>query len=307
MREKAAVLGGIYGKRYTAKQKNRFISYLNQQLNRLGYETRLDVEKGETGRVCKNLYAGDLEKAKVIVTVSYDTPSRFFFPGYIYRPLNSKNTLHREMMYQALQSAAAVSLLVIYYIFIFQPSQATGNTGVIIPGILGLIILAAGTYRAAAGTANPYNFARNTTGIALLMEIMKKLGKRSRIAYAFLDQACCSKEGYIQLAQELGERKKSIRIVMLECVGAGEKLHFIAREQINVDQEGLQVHIAGEKDIQETVLNLFPQGVLLAGGEWEHGELIIRNTRTKRDSEFCEEKLDYTMIFLSQYLERLVR
>lgn len=307
MREKMAVLGGVYGKRYTARQKNRFINYLNQQLNRLGYETQLDIKRGGSGRVCKNFYVGDLEKAKIIVTVPYDTPSRFFFSGYIYRPLNSKRTLHSEMLYQALQSIAAVSLLTLFYIFIFQPCRNTGNRGMLIFGILGLAVLAVGTYKAAVGTANPYNFDRNTAGIAILVEIMKKLGKRKQIAYAFLDQACCSKEGYMQLARVLEKRIANVRLLMLDCVSAGEKLHFITGEQTRVEQEKLQIHLMGEKELEETMLGIFPQGVLLAGGEWDCGDLMVKNTRTKHDSELHEEKIEYTIAFLNQYLERLCR
>lgn len=299
MREKMAILGGVYGKRYTTGQKNRFVNYLAQQLQRLGYETRLDVKKGGTGRICKNLYAGDFKRARVIVTVPYDTPSSFFFPGYVYRPLDSRRTLHSEMLYQALQSTAAVCLLVLYYIFVFQRCLENGSTGSLILGILGLVLLAAGTYGMAVGRANPYNFDRNTGGIAILLEVMRGMGKRKEVAYAFLDQACCSREGYVQLAEELGKKAETIQVLMLECVSAGEKLHFITGNQRLEEPEGVVMHRMN--------LNLFPCEVLLAGGEWHNGELMIENTRTKRDSDLHEDKMEYTVAFLRRYLEKLCK
>ncbi|MCI8556162.1 MAG: hypothetical protein HFI19_00040 [Lachnospiraceae bacterium] len=299
MREKMVVLGGVYGKRYTARQKNRFINYLMQQLDRLGYETCLDVKRGGTGRICKNLYVGDLKRAGVVVTVPYDTPSHFLFPGYIYRPLDNKRTLHSEMLYQALQSAAAVCILILYYFFIFQRCLENGKTGSLVWGILGLVLLAVGTYRIAAGTANPYNFDRNTGGIAILLEVMRSMGKRKQIAYAFLDQACCSKEGYVQLLKELGKRAETTHVLILECVSAGERLHFITGNQEVEEQEGVEMHCGKP--------NLFPCEALLAGGDWCGGELCIRNTRTKRDSEMNESKMEDTVAFLRRYLEKLCR
>lgn len=299
MREKMAILGGVYGKRCTTRQKNRFINYLMQQLRRLGYEARLDVKKGGTGRVCKNLYVGDLEKARVVVTVPYDTPSRFLFPGYIYRPLDSKKTLQSEMLYQALQSAAAICLLIFYYFFVFQRCLEGERTGSLAWGILGLALLGVETYRMAAGTANPYNFDRNTGGIAILLEVISGMGKRKQIAYAFLDQACCSREGYAQLSMELGKRAEAIQVLMLDCVSAGEKLHFITGNQGLKNQEGVEVH-----DMKQ---NLFPWGALLAGGEWCDGELLIKHTRTKQDSDLHEDKMEYTVAFLRRYLEKLCR
>lgn len=74
--------GIILGKRFTKKQKQNFLRSAQKEFAEMGYDvdvTRsgLKIAMG-TKQEYLNLYAGDFEKAKVVIVTYYDTPAKSF-------------------------------------------------------------------------------------------------------------------------------------------------------------------------------------------------------------------------------------
>lgn len=75
MKESMAMIAGMFGRRYTFRQKTAFINYISKQTQEGGMKVFLD-ESGQGGRqLCRNVYIGDPKKSDVIIAVPYDNGS----------------------------------------------------------------------------------------------------------------------------------------------------------------------------------------------------------------------------------------
>ena len=79
MHEDSRFLLEHYMVRKSRKQKTAFLSWLTPVLEQAGYS--VTVQKG--GMRCRNLIAGDPERAKLVLTAHYDTCAVMPIPNFI--------------------------------------------------------------------------------------------------------------------------------------------------------------------------------------------------------------------------------
>ncbi len=311
MREQMLYLGGTYGKRLVEKRKARFLNFISKKISNLGYQVQLDSLNKSQKYKCNNLLIGDVKRADVIVTVPYDTASKVLIPGYRYYPLNRKKNMTVETVNTILQSLLAVTMLLFYYTLIFRKSINGFSTKSVL-AFIGMALVVYMAFKLATGITNKYNFNRNTASIVVLMSLIQSLDKRKRLAFVMTDRTSNSYDGYRQLAGYLGVKASEKEVIMLDCIGANDHLFFACRKTGIKRQKERVKRYSGDLHIQlkelsqeladETPLFFFPRGAYLFGGKEEKGDIVVTNTRSKKDSYVNFDKMKQSKEFLYGYL-----
>ena len=69
MKDFMAAVAGIFGKRYTVRQKVRFINYIQNREQKKGIQVQVKEGRGCGNRVCRNVYVGNMKGADTVIAV----------------------------------------------------------------------------------------------------------------------------------------------------------------------------------------------------------------------------------------------
>ena len=301
LKDRMVALAGIFGKRYSKKQKIRFLRYIQRSAQEKG--TKMYLDEGEaSGKSGCNVYLGPTQRAKTILAVPYDTPSRLWWPGLHYYPMDPGRNARQESLVMAFNFAFAAVLLASYWFAVFRRCfSAGGLTGGL--ALFGLLLMALLAVNLVLGSANAKNYSRNSASLALALEIFDGLQDGS-VAVALLDNACAGLGGYARLADYLGGRARQANVVILDCVMSGSELHG------HCTKERIEALAARNGDIQwheaasdgNAVLSLFPQGMVITGGSRIGDATVVKGTRSGRDDELNMERMERVLVTLRQMI-----
>ena len=301
LKDRMIAFAGIFGKRYSKKQKIRFLRYIQSSAQEKGVKMYLD--EGEvSGKSGCNVYLGPTQRAKTILAVPYDTPSRLWWPGFHYYPMDPGRNARQESLVMALNFALAAVLLAAYWFAVFRRCfSAGGLTGGL--ALFGLLLVALLAVNLVLGSANAKNYSRNSASLALALEIFDGLQDGS-VAVALLDNACAGLGGYARLAEYLGGRARQTNVVILDCVMSGSELHgHCTKERIEAlaaRNGDIQWHEAASEE--NAVLSLFPRGMVITGGSWIGDATVVKGTRSGRDDEINMERMERVLVTLRQMI-----
>ena len=301
LKDRMIAFAGIFGKRYSKKQKIRFLRYIQSSAQEKGVKMYLD-EGEASGKSGCNVYLGPTQRAKTILAVSYDTPSRLWWPGFHYYPMDPERNARQESLVMALNFALAAVLLAAYWFAVFRRCFSAGGP---IGGLalFGLLLVALLAVNLVLGSANAKNYSRNSASLALALEIFEGLQDGS-VAVALLDNACAGLDGYARLAEYLGGRARQTNVVILDCVMSGSELHgHCTKERIEAlaaRNGDIQWHEAASEG--NAVLSLFPRGMVITGGSWIGDATVVKGTRSGRDDEINMERMERVLVTLRQMI-----
>ena len=304
LKDRMIAFAGIFGKRYSKKQKIRFLRYIQSSAQEKGVKMYLD-EGEASGKSGCNVYLGPTQRAKTILAVPYDTPSRLWWPGFHYYPMDPERNARQESLVMALNFALAAVLLAAYWFAVFRRCFSAGGP---IGGLalFGLLLVALLAVNLVLGSANAKNYSRNSASLALALEIFDGLQDGS-VAVALLDNACAGLDGYARLAEYLGGRARQTNVVILDCVMSGSELHgHCTKERIEAlaaRNGDIQWHEAASEG--NAVLSLFPRGMVITGGSWIGDATVVKGTRSGRDDELNMERMERVLVTLRQMINAL--
>lgn len=301
LKDRMVALAGIFGKRYSKKQKIRFLRYVQRSAQEKGVKMYLD-EGEASGKSGCNVYLGPTQRAKTILAVPYDTPSRLWWPGFHYYPMDPGRNARQESLVMALNFALAAVLLAAYWFAVFRRCfSAGGLTGGL--ALFGLLLVALLAVNLVLGSANAKNYSRNSASLALALEIFDGLQDGS-VAVALLDNACAGLDGYARLVEYLGGRARQTNVVILDCVMSGSELHgHCTKERIEAlaaRNGDIQWHEAASEG--NAVLSLFPRGMVITGGSRIGDATVVKGTRSGRDDELNMERMERVLVTLRQMI-----
>lgn len=301
LKDRMVALAGIFGKRYSKKQKIRFLRYVQRSAQEKGVKMYLD-EGEASGKSGCNVYLGPTQRAKTILAVPYDTPSRLWWPGLHYYPMDPGRNARQESLVMALNFALAAVLLAAYWFAVFRRCFSVGGlTGGL--ALFGLLLMALLAVNLVLGSANAKNYSRNSASLALALEIFDGLQDGS-VAVALLDNACAGLGGYARLADYLGGRARQANVVIFDCVMSGSELHgHCTRERIEAlaaRNGDIQWHEASSEG--NAVLSLFPRGMVITGGSRIGDGTVVKGTRSGRDDELNMERMERVLVTLRQMI-----
>ena len=194
-----------YPVRRKAQEKENMRLYLTGQSRALGYEAKL-VNR----RRAMNVVVGDVEKAKVILTASYDTSLREVLPQFI--------APTRPATYFLYQALTPVLMLVLSFVVSFALTFAINRPTLTLPLFVALLVGMLLYLRFGPSETRTAN--DSTSGVAALLSAMEGLTPRHRstVAFAFLDANGGKelKKAYPSLNEKA--------VIHVDCIGCGDEI-----------------------------------------------------------------------------------
>lgn len=283
-----------YQIRNNKKQKTAFIEYVNTLCEKWGYAAR--VEKGTFG--ARNIVVGDPTRAKVVYTAHYDTCPVLPFPNFITPKCITVYLLYQIAIVLGFLVAAAViggALGFLLATLEFGADIAFWATEIVYFALL-LVLF--------AGPANKHTANDNTSGVTLLIDIMRELpaDERDSVAFVFFDLEEMGLFGSMSFARKHKAEMKDKLLLNFDCVSDGENMLFALRkgakpyrnaiETAFATKDGFCVDVADRGVFYPSDQMQFPCGVGVASlrsTKW--GLLYMNRIHTKRDVIYQEENI----------------
>ncbi|MGM0238738.1 hypothetical protein [Enterococcus sp. AZ103] len=211
----------MYATRRSEKSKKRFIGALVTDLSELGVEPKVIEFDQQKKGASRNIYVGDLKRAKKIICTYYDTPPNFFGDYVLFdRQAQSRKTIFFIVLTTIISIVLGLAGLALFMqnnLFAFDFSQLKTYVG--IAAIL-LFFLIFG--KVTKGLSSRKNLVRNTSTILMMLAMIEE-NKNADIAYAFIDEGSYGERGLEVLKEST---KKTIPIYFMDSVGAETPLYF---------------------------------------------------------------------------------
>ena len=285
-----------YQVRKTKAQKKAFASYLESLATAWGYS--FHREKGSLG--VTNLVVGDVSRAKVVYTAHYDTCPVLPFPNFI-TPKNFFIYLLYNILlvcgFLAVAFVAGVIGGVLSVLFPMFGALATLFSYVIYFGFVLLLL---------CGPANKHTANDNTSGVTLLVDLMREMPPelRDEVAFVFFDLEEMGLIGSSSFASAHKKEMKNRLLVNFDCVSDGEHMLFVLRkraknhrkaiEEAFAERDGFRVEVAEKGVFYPSDQARVPCGVGVAALRSTKGGLLYMNRiHTRRDVIYREENIEF--------------
>lgn len=209
-----------YQVRKTKKQKTAFIDLMKANF------PEISVQEGGFPK-CRNLIAGDVEKAKVILTAHYDTCAQLPVPNFI-TPKNFLFTALYSLLIVLPVALATylVNVLVGMYTADFTVHYAAS-----------LVIYLAFMLVLLAGPANKHTANDNTSGVIVLCELMQTLTaqQKEQVAFVFFDHEETGLLGSSLFHKQFKKIMDEKLLINFDCVSDGDHMMVSASKAARAD------------------------------------------------------------------------
>ncbi len=215
--------------RKTKQQKAAFRAWFMDWAKAQGYAVQEESAKGLFRST--NVIIGDPESAQVVFTAHYDTPPVMFMPNFI-TPCNVLTYLLYQFLMVPFLLLPGISLGE----FVGHALRILTDNGELSSRISGVVILI-GVYTTLGimmfGPANKNNVNDNTSGVAAVMELMKRIApeNRGKTAFILFDNEEKGLKGSGAYAKNHKNVKENGLIINMDCVGDGENILFFANRR----------------------------------------------------------------------------
>lgn len=288
--------GIALGRRYSQKQKQKFLIAIGQEFTQLGYSVKYanDEKKGSNHSI--DLFIGNLAEADTIICTHYDTGSHIIWPNYHYYPLYGEKTMKNYRNVTLIPAMISTVLVVglIYLVMYLLPF--TGNAKPIFLAVsvfLGLL----GISYLSTGFGNKYNLNKNTASILSILEVARNLSEEDRknIAFVLLDHGTGDNMGAQMIRQALPTTMDKRLFVYLDCIGRGENIVIGHKSNLAINAKRLKDNYKGEKNITLlecdakrltfTPTHFFTRAITVTCGNFdENKELFVDHINTGKDN-----------------------
>lgn len=204
--------------RRSSEEKERFRAWAVGFAKTAGWDARTETTSRGNHQ---NIVIGDPEHAGVVFTAHYDTPAASIFPNLL-MPRN-------PVLYFAYQFAIIALLIACSIGAAFLAQLLLGPSGVILT-FLGVYFALLCLMR--FGPSNKHNANDNTSGVAAVLETMRRMPEEARSRCAFIlfddeEKGCLGSKRYVK--DHLQQQFMRLT-VNLDCVGDGQDMLVISRD-----------------------------------------------------------------------------
>ena len=286
MRDRFTTFALHFGKRRSKKQKNRFIMMLLDVMEPLGYLLKMQQFKF-SGREGRNIIVGNLEQAKLIYMVDYDTKERIINDHYRYYPFDENFNLKVLRANYLKYMVTACLLLAFGTLSFFLGRNRQDWVSYLFYGLS--VTGAIGSFIFAKALGSPYNF-KKTASAFMLCELAKQRNKEC--CYVFLDHSLFIGAGQYEFFQEYDLKGKTVVYIDNAAIGTltvvqtskntnKEFLHYLQKKKELFEVRITPMEIAENNDFTFLYITLCEKD--------ESNLYYIDHISTKTDSEFKEE------------------
>ena len=285
--------------RKTKEQRKGFREWLISYAKSNGYEAREE----KVTKKAANVIVGNPAEADVVYTAHYDTCAVMPLPNFI-TPKNILIYIIYQLILTAVLFAVPITVM-----FILAPIvlRATGSdalyTAMLIGGyamLIGILLLMRN------GPANKHTANDNTSGVTLLIDLMRDMPAelRHKVAYIFFDAEELGTIGSKIYKKKHPRVAKSRPVINFDCVSDGKNILFVAKKKASALDEKLReafksndtysVEVATKGVFYPSDQRNFELGVgVSALNKTKHGILYMNKIHTPRDTVYDEENIEF--------------
>lgn len=262
----------IFGKRYTRKQKDRFLKSLSADIMEFRKDLQLDTFKVDKKARSdyRNLYVGNLEKADTIICTYYDTPAARFHPYYFFDMGHRKKSI---MTFILLTSILYIIVGFVFTLVVAIPVFQT-NRGLSVPYLSCILFYFIYFYflnKIARGWPKRNNLVQNTASVLLLLDCIASIPSK-KVAFAFVDAGCTNHAGLDRLMKQY-----HAKILMLDSIGSDKPLYLVDPEN------GHSALVETGNEEHSFFINNKPLVFLISGDEENSRFILTKNDLNKKE------------------------
>lgn len=236
----AQELIAVHPVRKSGRQKRAFIGYVQNLCRQHGWSCA--IETGGIAPKSRNIVIGDLETAQIVVTAHYDTCAALPLPNFI-TPRNPLCFLLYQLLLCAALFIPPIALAALLGRWLNQPMV----TAFLCPLFTLLICV-----QMICGFANPHTANDNTSGTAVVLELMASLPEDSRAnaALVLFDNEELGLFGSAFFHRKHRRQMANKLLVNLDCVSDGTHWMLCAKKAARQNPRYAILAQAFEKNAQ---------------------------------------------------------
>ena len=295
--------------RRSTEEKSSFRNHLLTEVEKTGFSSKVETTKDGKN---ENVVVGDPTTAKVVFTAHYDTPAASLFPN-IMIPRNQP--LFWVYQFVPVVFMLAIALTVSYLVGVVWLRDERAY-------MLSFLALYYGLYFVMfRGFSNKNNFNDNTSGVATLLSLIDRLkcDNMGHVAFIFFDNEEKGKRGSKAYFEDHKAEMENKLLINFDCVGNGETVVFIAKEQAELTEEYRKlIQSFDNKDgysaefypmrgsESNSDYKNFPYGIgCMACKRTKGGMLYTPNIHTSRDTVAKDDNIAYIVNGISKFVEEI--
>lgn len=280
----------LLGKRYTKKQKDLFLESLAADISLMRSDCEISsFHLHEKGAEYRNLYVGDMKKAKTIFCTYYDTPAVHFDPYVFFDVEKRKRSTTKSIL---LSSVFCIAVGLLFTLFVAVPIFEAYALLSLWPMLCILVYMLYFLYmgRITRGFPEQKTLVQNTSSVLALLEMIRNV-KQENAAFAFVDAGCTNNAGLTKLM----ERKKSKGVFyLLDSVGSKRPLYQISQNtSLFVQADGVE-HVRSSQIEDDRLI------YLISADRAE--EKYHLKKEDLRQAELNGENMEYVTEYMKQVL-----
>lgn len=305
LKDKMFLYGIQFGTRNTRRQKRLFIDQVCTVCKDKKVPVHVQQKTSSLLSVC-NLIIGDPDKADTVIAASYDTPDLALFPQFCWYPFHMQKNRELNRMHMVIEAclfcllmAAAIFLLAFY-----RPANPAVHVLAVIIGIL----LALSGIKVSSGLPVHISYNMNSASVAVIMDLIDGIAETGKhVCFVLYGEGTTSVEGVKILKEEIPGDKQ---IIFLSALAKGD-YHFAIHAKGTAVPDILQKnlpeyedHCLSEQQAAQSILALYPKGIILMSGDRDGRDLVVRNACTKKDMDVDMKLLQKTEDTLYELIEK---
>lgn len=224
--------GYVYKSRYTAKQKDRFLRALIKDISLKRKDVSFIEYTLGKHQTLKNVYVGDLQKAKYLICTYYDTPPISFsdYPMFQVKQ-QEKNTLMTIGIVTIVWVLLGIIGTWLLKDELIKFDMISLQTFIVFCMYLGYFWVLS---KISKGDVQRHTLIRNTSSVLCILDILSKYSNHNQVAYAFLDKGCQGNLGLQVACKEVG---KHVTVYHLDCIGAQLPLYVMGNQAQRIENQ----------------------------------------------------------------------
>lgn len=281
--------------RVNRKQKLKALNLITGYCEKSGWNWFLNEDKSNNKILKKkalNFFVGDIKKAKAIIVTGYDTPIKALSKNYKYYPLDAFENHSQEFIDLIFRISISAVIIVCFFVFLFLKNILSINI-VLKYIIFALVVLLSIIF--AKGIPNKNNYNRNTSAIAVMVDMILNIKLNDNLAFCFLDKQAEDSLGFESLGKILEKINPDCEVVILDAVANGKTLYYAKTKGIHnisfCDNRICEVQLSRE-EIKRNPLFFFKKAIMITRGSISANGIVVNNTRTSKDNKIDLNKLE---------------
>lgn len=284
----------IASKRFTKKEKIRYLNNIEKDFKSMKYETSILSPVGGKGK-SMDLIIGNVKKAKTIIIANFDTPIKSF-NLYKYKPFNvnfQRNTYFTTVFVTLLLLCVLCFIYTVQFVHlqwfegIFKASDFV-NVAIYLLFIYCIC-------KCSKGLPNRKNVNRNSSGVVALLQLANyfKDKPENNIAFVLTDYGCINHNGDMMIKEYLkGIDKKNV--IMLDSIGKGTTLavNYSSSMQNIVKQLPSRIKKYPCDMKEYSMANLYKNCLIFSRGTVGSKDFYVPNVSTSKDNDIDLENID---------------